>query len=87
MTFAAQTLMLYVAYHAGMHLLLFSVEPKTVYPESCFLLSGHLLGATGSCQQPQVTGFLKGKMGFWMGKAAREIISQDKVLIKANVYL
>jgi hypothetical protein len=40
-----------------------------------------------SHQRPWVTRFLKGKMGFWMGKAVREIMSQDKVLIKANVYL
>jgi hypothetical protein len=31
-----------------------------------------------SHQQPQVTGFLKGKMGFGMGKTAREITSQVK---------
>jgi hypothetical protein len=52
-------------------------------------LSFYLISFQGdcSCLQPWVPGFLKGNMGFWMGKAAREITSQDKVLIKANVYL
>jgi hypothetical protein len=44
-----------------MHLLLLSLEPtKTVYPQSLFSFLGHLSGATCSCQQQRVTGFLKG---------------------------
>jgi hypothetical protein len=76
MTFVALTLMLYVTYRAGIHLLFFeephqdSVTPTLL---SAFrpLVRHHLW--------PQVTGFLKVKMGFWMGKAAREIKSQDKL--------
>ena len=39
----------------------------------------HIMHPNCSRQRPWVTGFLKGKMGCWMGKAAREITSQDKV--------
>ena len=78
--FIALTLMLYVAYHAGYHLPFFCSAPPRQFPSVGFSIFRSLNPVSPVANsRHRLLGSWKESWG-WMGRTAREITSQDKVL-------